>query len=122
MKKESKIRAEEIADKVCSSRSEAKYRPYLSGAQNANTYYDEYMREVYWNLVDFDENIIFITAAQLKKINAKKIRPFFDGKFVKIFKKPYLGTRYTYYIYCAPLSKTLGSCYKKAREMSFKFY
>lgn len=113
-------KAEKIADILCSSAFVANGNLQFKGAKEAIAYKNEFMSEVYWPLIDYDENVVFIDKAAFQKFGNKK--PFFDGTFVKIFRKPYYGTKYTYYVYCPATSKLLGTCYLKAKEFSFKFY
>lgn len=106
--------AEEIARKICAMQKVAEEYPDLSGARKTLEYASEFMNEVYWGLVDFDEDIEFISMSKFQKFCDDGNPLYFDGEFVKIFR-----TLDVYSIYCVPLNK-LGSCYIKAKENNFE--
>ena len=110
--------AEDLADKICSSAHVADHNSHLKGATEALEYRAEFMRHLYNPLVDFDENVIFITAKELSKV-CDTCTAYFIGKYVKIYRKTD-WTGYSYYVNCAAPSKLLGTCYLKAKEYSFK--
>ena len=117
--KDKKI-AEDLTDKICSSAYFAGCYPNCKGSHEALEYRTEFMMYLYNPLIEFEENVIFMTAKELAKV-CDTCEVHFIGKYVQIYRKlDWLG--YIYYVHCAAPSKLFGTCYRKAKEFSFKFY
>ena len=105
--------------KICSSAAVADYNRDLKGANEAIEYRAEFMNYLY-PLVDFDDEVVFITAKELSKVS-DTCTAYFIGKYVKIYMKPD-WTGFTYFVSCMAPSKLLGTCYSIARRRNFTDY
>ena len=85
-----------------------------AGSQESRRFFEEYESQVFIPLVDFDENIEFVSAKKFASCEGKTI---FNGDFVRVkkFKSALNGDKY--FVYVAPLT-VCKTCYRMARNDS----